>query len=67
MRLKASGTIGVSEAARFLQLSEHRVIVYADAGRLPCRRNDSGHRRFDVEDLRAFKQERRQRTAVSAE
>jgi DNA-binding transcriptional MerR regulator len=54
MKLKMLGTSG---AARALGTPENRVRVYADTGRLPHIRDDTGRRLFRPEDVIRLKAE----------
>ena len=47
-------TYTIGRAARLLGVSPDTVRRWADAGRLPTRRDDAGHRLIDGPDLAAF-------------
>ncbi|GAA0397929.1 MerR family transcriptional regulator [Acrocarpospora corrugata] len=47
-------TFRISEAAGLLGVSSDTVRRWVDAGRLPARRDDNGHRLVDGSDLAAF-------------
>jgi DNA-binding transcriptional MerR regulator len=54
---KKSVLLVTSGAARALETPEHRVRVYADAGRLPCVRDATGRRLFALSDVLKLKAE----------
>ena len=54
-KAKVSDYVKVAEAARILGVSQGTVRVWAEAGKIPCRRNPAnGYRLFLRRDLEAF-------------
>lgn len=47
-------SLTVGDAAELIGLHPNTIRIYADSGRLPCRRLPGGHRRFRRSDVEAL-------------
>jgi len=66
LKMQSNGNlIGVSDAARMLELAEPTVRLAANKGRIACVRDSAGRRLFRLADLRAYKRALKRRRSES--